>query len=50
MGKYIKYKLKICKQLCVNITPEHKQHISDLCSEIAIDNYIRHIILEDWGD
>ena len=44
---YIKYKIKVLKQLGIRLTKAEKDHMKSLKTEIAVDNYARSIILRE---
>ncbi len=48
MNDYIKWKLKILKELNIKLTDEQKEHIKSLHTEIAIDNYVKPLIINGY--
>ena len=45
IGKYIKEKIKILKELHIFLTEEEEAHLRSLDNEVAIDDYARSLIL-----
>jgi len=45
MSEYIHEKIIILKHFCITLNNEQKDKIRGLKSEIAIDNYVRSLIL-----
>ena len=49
VNTYRKLKLKLLrKEFQIDVTPEEENHLNELQSEIAIDNYCRKIINNHW--
>ena len=48
MSNYINEKLKILKELKIKLTQEQKKHIKSLHTEIAVDNYVKPLIMNSY--
>ena len=45
MESYVHEKIDVLKQLHIKLTKEDKQHMYNLSSEIAVDNFARKLIM-----
>lgn len=48
MSNYIKQKLNILRDLKIKLTQEQKEHIKSLHTEIAVDNYVKPLIINGY--
>lgn len=48
MSNYINEKLKILRDLKIKLTDEQKEHMKLLHTEIAIDNYVKPLIMNSY--
>lgn len=46
LEEYIKEKIRVFDQLCIQITPKQVEHMRTLDNEIAIDNYAHDLIVK----
>lgn len=46
VDEYVKQKIKVFNQLCIQITPKQIEHMKTLDSEVAIDNYAHDLIVK----